>query len=350
MNPNGAGSPSLVYDASPADYGRFLCGLSLPPPAGIGSCATLGSVKAQDLNLASITAASVIAQITIPRSVTNVSGVTSTFLATAALDGYTVAVAPSSLTLAPGATGNFTVTLTRTTAPLGTWAFGSLTWSDGVKNVVSPLNARSLGFSAPAQITDVRTSGSGSKVVPVVSSYTGTLAVSPVGLVPATRNTNSIATGLTQCYNVAVPAGAQVARFQLFNADTSVAADLDLNVFNGPSGTGTNVGSSAGGSSDEVVTLAAPAAGTYSACVTAFAAASGVTYTMSNWVVGPAVGTQTLRASAPTNVFAGGGASVGLGWNVPAGARYLGNLTYIDTRVAGSPVTLGSSIVFVDNH
>jgi len=44
------------------------------------------------------------------------------------------------------------------------------------------------------------------------------------------------------------------------------------------------------------------------------------------------------------------GASVGLGWNVPAGQRYLGNLTYIDTRVSGSPVSLGSSIVFVDNH
>ncbi len=350
MNPNGAGSPSLVYDASPADYGRFLCGLSLAPPAGIGSCATLGSVKAQDLNLASITAAGVIGQITIPRSVTNVSGATGTFLASGALDGYTVAVAPSTLTLAAGATGNFTVTLTRTTAPLGTWAFGSLTWSDGVKNVVSPLNARAVGFSAPAQITDVRVSGSGSKVVPVVSSYTGTLAVSPVGLVPATRNTNSITTGSTQCYDVAVPAGAQVARFQLFNADTSVAADLDLEVFNGPLGTGTSVGASGGGTSDEVVTLAAPAAGTYSACVTAFAAASGVTYTLSNWVVGPAVGPQTLRASAPTNVFAGGGASVGLGWNVPAGARYLGNLTYIDTRVAGSPVTMGSSIVFVDNH
>ena len=350
MNPNGAGSPSLVYDASPADYGRFLCGLGLAPPAGIGSCASLGTVKAQDLNLASITAASVVAQITIPRKVTNVSGATGTFLASGVLDGFNVAVSPSSLTLANGATGSFTVTLTRTTAPLGTWSFGNLTWSDGVKNVVSPLNARALGFSAPAQITDVRVSGSGSKVVPVVSSYTGTLGVSPVGLVPATRNTNSIITGAVQCYNVTVPAGAQVARFQLFNADTSVAADLDLDVFNGPLGTGTNVGASGGGTSDEVVTLAAPAAGTYSACVTAYAAGSGVTYTLSNWVVGPAVGTQTLRASAPTNVYAGGAASVGLGWSVPAGARYLGNLTYLDTRIAGSPVSLGSSIVFIDNH
>ena len=350
MNPNGAAAPSLVYDAGPADYGRFLCGLGLVPPAGIGSCGSLGTVKPQDLNLASITAASVIGAITIPRKVTNVSGATATFLATGSLNGYTVAVSPSSLTLASGASGSFNVTLTRTTAPLNVWSFGSLTWSDGVHNVVSPVSARASGFSAPAQITDTRASGSGAKVVSVQSSYTGSFSVSPVGLVPATRNTNSIVTGASQCYDVPVAAGAQIARFQLFNADTSVPADLDLDVFNGPGGTGTNVGSSGGGSSDEVVTLSAPTAGTYSACVTAFAAGAGVTYTMSSWVVGPVIGVQTLKASAPASVYTGGSASVGLGWSVPAGKRYLGNLSYFDTRVAGSPVSLGSSVVFIDNH
>ena len=350
MNPNGAGSPTLVYDASPADYGRFLCGQGLAPPAGVGNCATLGAINPQDLNLASITAAGIIGTITIPRSVTNVSGSTGTFLATGTLDGFNVTVSPASLTLTNGATGSFTVTMARTSAALNAWSFGNLTWSDGVHKVVSPLNGRALGFAAPAVIADVRASGSGTKVVSVVSSYTGSLAVAPVGLVPATRNTSSIAQGATQCFNTTVPAGVQVARFQLFNADTSVAADLDLDVFNGPAGTGTNVGSSGGGTSDEAVTLAAPAAGTYSACVTAFAAAGGVTYTLSNWVVGPAVGPQTLRASAPSKVYTGGAASIGVAWSVPAGARYLGNLTYTDTTVAGSPVTLGSSIVFVDNR
>ena len=102
------------------------------------------------------------------------------------------------------------------------------------------------------------------------------------------------------------------------------------------------------------MTLSAPAAGTYSACVTGFdtGAGAGVNYTLSNWVVGPAVGVQTLKASAPSQVYAGGSASVAVGWSVPAGKRYLGNLTFFDTTVTtpGTPTKIGSTIVFVDNH
>jgi hypothetical protein len=348
MNPNGAASPTLVYDAGPADYGRFMCGLGLTPPAGIGSCATLGSVAAQNLNLASITAANVPGALSIARQVTNVSGATGTFIAsTSPPTGWTAAVSPSSLTLAPGATGSFSVTVTRTSAALNTWGFGTLTWSDGVHNVVSPLSVRAVGFTAPAQVTDTRASGAGTKVVSVVSAYTGTMSVAAVGLVPATRNTNTIIAGAVQCYNFAVSAGAQLARFQLFNADTSAASDLDLDVYNGPNGTGSNVGSSGGSTSDEVVTLNAPAAGTYSACVTGYnTPLAGVIYSLSNWAVGPASGVQTLKASAPRNVYAGGTASIGLGWSVPAGQRYLGNLSFFD----GSSALIGSTVVFVDNH
>ena len=352
INPNGASSPSLVYDASPADYGRFLCGLGLTPPPGIGNCATLGSVAAQNLNLASITAASVPGAMTLTRKVTNVSGASGTFVAsTSPPVGWTASVSPNSLTLAAGATGSFSVTVTRTSAALNTWGFGTLTWSDGVKNVVSPLTVRAVGFSAPAQVTDIRASGTGTKVVSVVSAYTGKMSVTPVGLVPATRNTNNITTTAVQCYNFAVPAGAQLARLQLFDADTSAASDLDLDVFNGPNGTGINVGSSGGSTSEEVVTLSAPAAGTYSACVTGYATPTGgVTYTLSSWVVGPASGVQTLRASAPTNVYAGGTASIGLGWSVPAGQRYLGNLSFFDNTDPMAISKIGSTVVFIDNH
>lgn len=204
-------------------------------------------------------------------------------------------------------------------------------------------------FSAPAQVTDTRASISGAKVITIVSSYTGTMAISPAGLVPATRSTSTIGQGGVQCFDLAISAGAQLARLQLFNADTSAAANLDLAVFDGPAGTGSNVGVSAGSTSDEVVTLASPVAGTYSACITAIATSGTVTYTLSSWVVAPAA-IQTLRASGPRMVYAGSAASVGLFWSVPAGARYLGNLTYFDTRVAGSPVVLGSTVVFINSR
>ena len=349
VNPNAASVPGLVYDLTAADHGRFLCGIGLAPPAGIGTCAGLGSIQPYNLNLASITAASVPGTLTIKRKVTNVSAATSTFVATTAgMTGWTATVAPASLTLAPGASADFNVTVTRGAAALNTWTFGTLTWSDGVTEVRSPLSVKAVGFLAPALVSDTRSSGTGTKVVSVVSTYTGTMSVATTGLVAATRNSATIATGATQCYNVTVPAGAKIARFELFNADTAggAATDLDLEVFNGPNGTGSSVGSSGGGTSDELVSLSAPAAGTYSACVNGFNAPGGKAYTLSNWVVGPAVGVQSLRASAPRQVYTGGSASIGLGWSVPAGHRYLGLLEYFDNTSA----PIGATQVWVDNH
>lgn len=349
LNPNPAGDPGLIYDVSPADYGRFLCGLGLTPPAGIGTCLTLGSVAPWNLNLASITATGVVGTLNLTRTVKNVGNATSTYVSSATLPGWTVSVSPASLTLAPGASASFNVAITRTSAALNTWTFGNVVWSDTVHTVTSPLSANAAGFVAPAEVSDTRPTGRGTKVYQIISTYTGSLSVSGIGLVPATRTTNTVPAGRAQCVDVVVPAGAQVARFQLFNADTQggSSSDLDLDVFNGPGGTGTRVGSSGGPTSDEIVTLRSPAARTYSACITGFATpVGGAQYTLSTWVVGPAVGVQTMRVSGPASVYASGSASIGLGWSVPAGARYLGNVTYADP----ASTTLGSTIVFVDNH
>jgi subtilisin family serine protease len=346
MNPNGSANPGLVYDITPADYARFLCGVNLTPPAALGTCATLGSTTPSNLNLASITAADVTGSTTLTRTVKNVTGAAAFFTANATLPGWTVQVTPSQLNLAAGASGTFNIKLTNTAGTTGVWSFGSLNWTDGVVTVRSPLSARGLGFAAPAQISDVRTSGKGSKVFTIVSAYTGSLQVVPNGLVASTRSTGFVLKNARQCFNTVVPAGAEQVRFQLFNADTDGAGstDLDLDVFNGANGVGTNVGSSGGGESEETVTLKAPAAGTYSACVTGFnTPAAGANFTLSSWTVGPTVGT-TLKASGPASVYVGGTASIGLNWDVPAGQRYLGTVTYKN----GAEV-LGATTVFIDN-
>ena len=158
--------------------------------------------------------------------------------------------------LAAFATGNVIVTLTWTSAAQNVWGFGTLTWSDGVRNVVSPLSDRVVGFSAPAQVTGTRASGTSTKIVSVVSACSGWLSGASVGLVPATRNTSIIVTGAVQCYNFAVPEAAQLARLQLFNADTSAASDPDLDEVNGPNGTGIYAGSIGDSTSNEVATRA----------------------------------------------------------------------------------------------
>ena len=343
INPNGAADPGLVYDAGTIDYVKFLCGLSLAPPAGY-SCAASGSIRPYDLNLASLTAGSVPGTLTLVRSVTNVTGTTATFTSSTDLPGWNVTVTPPSLTLAPGARGDFSVALRRTTATNGVYTFGSLAWNDGVGHVVtSPLTARSLGFVPPAAVTDTRATGT--KVVTFVSGYDGTLQVSPAGLYAARLDSSTVAQDATQCVDIPVAAGALLARFQLFNADTQggSATDLDLEVFSGPGGTGTSVGTSGGGASNEVVTLTAPAAGIYSACVTGYSTpVGGAAFMLSSWAVDSSVA-PNLRASGPRAVYAGGTASVGIGWSVSPGQRYLGNVQFKN----GTEV-LGAMTVFIN--
>ena len=348
LAPNPAAVPSLVYDAGAADYGRFLCGVGLAPPAGIGSCQTLGLVKPWNLNLSSLTAAGVVVSRTITRTVTNVGASTATFVSQSNLPGWNVVVTPASLSLAPGASGDFTTKITRTSAPLAAWTFGSLGWSDGVRTISSPLSAQAVAFGSPAQVSDKRPAGKGSRVFAVETSYTGTMSLATTGLVPAVTFSDTLASPNTRCYPVVVPAGTEFARFQTFNSDTQGGAltDLDIEVFRSANCTGTNVGTSAVGGSDEVVTLEAPIAATYSVRVTAYATAvGGAQFTLSAWAVAPG-GATTLAARGPSTVYEGGSASVALSWAVPAGQRYMGLVKFSD----GTATLLGSSKVLVDNR
>ena len=119
--PSVAVDPGLVYDLGTVDYARFLCGLGITNVFSPGTCTTVGSIQPYNLNLPSLTAASVLGIQTLTRTVTNVGGAAGTYHATASLAGFTVDVQPSTLTLAPGQKGTYTVKLTRTSAPLNTW-------------------------------------------------------------------------------------------------------------------------------------------------------------------------------------------------------------------------------------
>jgi hypothetical protein len=344
VNPNGAADPGLVYDAGPVDYLRFLCGIGSLSASG-STCQTYGSAAPWNLNLASLTAADVLGKITITRTVRNVGRAAATYSGSATAAGWTAAVNPTSLTLAPGASASYEITLTRTTADIGTYVFGNVLWTDGVHQVRSPLSLKASLFAAPATISDKRHAGA----VPftVRTGYNGTLVTTPTGMQVATLRTGQIGTNAKQCFNFTVPVGTQIARFQLFNSDTlgGASSDLDLEVYNGTGGTGALVGSSGGGTSDELVDLRSPVAGNYSACVIGFAPVGGLAnYTLSSWVVGQPAGVQTLRAPGPMDVVLGGTATIAASWNVGKGSRYLGVLQFKD----GGGTALGTTLVSVD--
>jgi len=327
LNPNGALDTKVVYDQSIGDHIAYY----------------FGDIDGRSMNMASLTHANVVGVGSLTRTLFNKGSSEVTYSASATAAGYTVTVEPATLTIPAGGSAQYTVTMRRTTAPIEQWVFGDLRWSaSGQPTLYSPLTLKASEIVALASVSDTRTTAT--KIYTVGFGYDGTLATLPTGLQPAATFANRILTGQEQCVAVPVAAGAKTLRAQLFNADTEGGASTDLDLFVFRSN-GAQAGASAGADSNELVSLANPAADTYQVCVDGFATpTAGANYVLSVWTLGP-TNPGTLRAFGPRNVVTGGVGSIGLSWNVPAGSRYLGVVEY--RRTTTSPV-MARTDVFID--
>jgi subtilisin family serine protease len=340
IRPNSATDPGLVFNSSWNDWLAFLCGTTTGvSPASCTALVGMGfSTDPSNMNVASIA----IGQLdltgtqTVTRKVTNVGSAAATYTASyTGMTGFTVDIAPASLTLAKGASGTFTVTFTRTTAAYNTYAGGQLTWSDGTHNVRIPMVVRPMALVAPAQV-----SGTGGPINYNVSfGYTGPFTATPRGLIPAVTFDGSVSTNDSVSFNVVVPSGSTYARFSLFDANVSPASDLDLRVYRGT----TLVGSSGGTTSQEEVNLRNPTAATYTVFVDGYATANPSTFTLFTWVLGTAdAGNMTV--SAPATATVGGTGAITLSFSgLTSGVKYLGSVAYAGE--AGMP---NPTIVRVD--
>jgi hypothetical protein len=147
VRPNSAADPGLVYNAGFNDWLAFLCGTTTGVNPSV--CSRLSaagySLDPSDLNVASIAIGDLLGIQTITRKVTNVGHAAVTYNASVSgMAGFTVAVTPSSLSISPGETTSYTVTITRTAATLDEYAGGQLTWTDGSHNVRIPMVVRPL--------------------------------------------------------------------------------------------------------------------------------------------------------------------------------------------------------------
>ncbi|GAA2374841.1 hypothetical protein Cme02nite_04170 [Catellatospora methionotrophica] len=336
--PGSAFDPGLVYDSTPEQWLQYACGIGqLQLITEPSFCASTGAIDPSDLNYPSIAVGDLPGTQTVTRRVTNVSKNSSVYATqVVAPAGFTVQVQPKTLTVPPGKTKSFTVTVTRTSAPVGTWSFGSLTWSDlrGHK-VASPIAVRYAALAAPPEVTG--TGVSGSTAVAVRTGYAGTLTTSAAGLTPAAVSAlafdgpastfTPVESGSTKKVTVTVPAGTALARFSTFDADVPMGTDVDLHVF--PAGsTAGEVATSDGGTAQESVTLPA---GSYDVWVHLFASSGALTVPGHAWVVpGAAAGNLTATpASQPATL--NGAATVTASWSVlTAGVRYLGVLRFGD--------------------
>ncbi|HSV64292.1 MAG TPA: S8 family peptidase [Mycobacteriales bacterium] len=355
--PNSATDPGLVYDTDFADWIRFLCSagqLSL----GSGACKTYGSyADPSELNTANIAIGDLAGSQSVTRQVYNVGGRGRYVARVDAPPGIKVTVSPSVLRIGAGDYANYTVTVTRTGAPLNTFATGALTWSDGRHSVRSQLVVRPVGVAAPASVSG--TGPTGSTTVSVKPGFTGTLSTSVAGLVAATPRpatltapsgtgfdtANPAASDHTAKFTVNVPAGTTLARFATFDADVPAGTDMDVFVYR--AGTATLVGQSAGATAQEQVDLNSPAAGDYDVYVDLFALAAGVTsqaVTEYDWALGSTAAGNLTVAPSSTPVTLGKPVSLTASWSgLTAGGRYLGRLSYSD-----GTTTLGHTVVRVD--
>ncbi|MEV1003303.1 S8 family serine peptidase [Nonomuraea sp. NPDC050202] len=145
VTPNSAADPGLVYDSGIEDWTAFLCGsTNAVEPKVCDALAEKGhSFDPSDLNVPSIAVGRLPGTQRVTREVTNVGRSTATYTASVTgLDGIEAKVSPSRLTLRAGQTKSFTVTFTRTTAPMNAYVGGQLTWKERKHTVRTPVVVR----------------------------------------------------------------------------------------------------------------------------------------------------------------------------------------------------------------
>ncbi len=352
-------NPGLVYDAGLLEYAAFTCGAGFGGIWVSGTCEALAgtgyATDPSDLNVPSIGIAELVGTQTVTRTVTSVADKIRVYEAQVnAPAGFTVDVEPRKLTLAPGESAAFTVTITHTRAPLDEWRFGTLAWRSAGYRVQSPIALRALAFSAPEEIMAAGTSGSAS--FDVAWGYSGSYVAAPHGLVPAETQDDTVADDPANDINVAlqtgvgvtshtvtVPADSAFARLSLFDDATDGADDLDLYVFDGD---GNFVGGSGSATSAEQVDLVLPPGDSYEVVVHGWETdGADANYTLFSWVVPLESGGTLEVTAAPSSAAAGDVGTVTVGWSgLVADTRYLGAVSH-----AGPQGFMGLTLINVDS-
>jgi hypothetical protein len=332
--------PGLVYDASALDYYAFLCGIGntafVKSASGFDCAAYVAAgypTDATQLNYPSISVSQLKAAKTVVRVVTNVGGSNANYrpviqapagvdVVFKTLNAAGQLVEASSLDVPANGKAVYALTLTPTSgAVLNKWAFGSLTLTDGVHNVRSPLVVKPMepdAIIAPGSLTTQVAAASGRVSFTADMSYSGVTSGKLFGLSQAfgTAGTATQDPDKTFGFNEAtlgthiltVPAGTQVARFTLRNGLTNLAApDMDLYVYRCVAWSCSSVAVSQNAEANEDIVLRNPAPANNAAngdvyIVWAHArdlkGAAKVNYTLAYWIVDKAnTATSTLTAS-----------------------------------------------------
>lgn len=304
---------------------------------GIGYDVGVSPVDPSNLNLASIGIGSLTAPETVTRTVTATQP--GTFTASVSVPGVDAVVSPSELTFASaGDSASYTVTFSRTSAPLDTFAIGSLTWTSGSTVVRSPIAIQPVAIVVPANAegegatgsVDVTVTPGSDADIPLTSTglSLGVLQPDPTGV--ETEHSGSGPAGTEFDYTVAVPEGTAFARFDLDSIDDS--ADLDLTVYLlNADGNPIAGWQSATASGDERVDLVAPDAGNYLVYVDIYSANPTTAFDLHTYSITPGGAPIALAPEVIPGVQ-GVPFTYTASWSgLEAHSSYLGLINYGDT-------------------
>ncbi|MGA8204177.1 MAG: S8 family serine peptidase [Woeseiaceae bacterium] len=357
--PNDATDPGLVYEVTDDEYDAFACGTDSP---GISAdrCDELAaagmSFEAADLNEPSVAVGRLVDTRTVTRRVTNPGDTTETYTVDVVPPvGIRVEVVPTTLSVPPGESASYDVSLAYQSGPLDLWRFGSLTWKNNEHSVYSPLAVRPVSVNAPAQVTAF--GASGSLTFPVEFGYTGSYSPGVHGLrLPLVINgfvdndptkTYSFRTtnGVT-AHLIDVPAGEAYLRFALFDYYTDGNDDLDMYVYYCADNVNcSKVGESGGPTSEEEFDLLLPAGGRYAVLIHGYetdqvAGGPGANYSLFGWSFGLDDDQGNMTASGPAFVNAGSSEDITVNWQgLLSDTIYLGGISH-DTPQGISAITV----------
>ncbi len=346
--PNDAVNPGLVYDVNDDEYDAFACGTASPAvsPERCNELSVAGlSFAGADLNQPSISIARLANERTVSRRVTNVGDQAETFVAAmSAPPGILVSVNPSSISVAPGGSVSYDITLRFESGPLDLWRFGSLTWTSNNHSVRSTIAVKHVSLTAPAEITSF--GGTGSVGFPVEFGYSGSYSPQVHGLrLPLVvdgfvdddptktfsfRSVNGVTAHL-----IDVPTDQLYLRFALFDALTDGADDLDMYVFYCSDNINcSRIGLSGAPTSQERFDVFLPAAGRYAVLIHGFktdnvSGGPGANYQLLAWAFGIVDDQGNMTASGPSFVNPGSIETVTVSWsNLASDTIYLGGISH----------------------
>ena len=331
VDPTAFLEPGLLYENGPADWQAYVD--------------SIDTVEGTDssLNLPSISVGSLAGTAQVTRTVTSTEAGTYT-VAPVEMDGVTATVEPSTLTFGgAGEKKDYTVTFTRTAAPLDEFTTGYLTWSDGSHDVRSPLAVRPVQLQAPAEVAGE--GATGEAAFDVTAGDALQLPLATEGLVAGQVATGTGTAGAAAAETpITIAEGTTHARFVLDSADDTADLDLLLYTADADGAPDQLAASSATGSADEQIDLDAPAAGEYVLLVDFYSGAGALDYSLTSYLLDPAAAVGGLAVD-PATLTAGLGDTTTLtaSWSgLPYEQTYLGRVVYGDTgQVTYLTVTSG---------